>query len=56
MGLIFIAMGILAIIGGVGIVVWVQRSEEKLTTGVGCMAATLIFIGVLIILWALYWT
>ena len=56
MGLIFIAMGILAIIGGVGVVGWVQRSEEQLTTGVGCMAATLIGIGVLIILWTLYWT
>ncbi len=57
MGLIFIAMAIAAIVAGIAVIIWVRRSEdEHLTTGSGCMAIALIGGGVLMMLWALYWT
>ena len=56
MGLIFIAMAIAAIIGGIAVVVYSRRSEPGVTTGMGCFAIALIGGGVLMLLWALYWT
>jgi hypothetical protein len=57
MGLIFIAMAIAAIVAGIGVIVWVRRSdEEHLTTGSGCLAIALLGGGILMLLWALYWT
>ena len=56
MGLIFIAMGIAAIVGGVAVIAYSRRSEEGVTSGSGCFAAALLGGGVLMVLWALYWT
>ncbi|MEX1296529.1 MAG: hypothetical protein AB1Z67_10190 [Candidatus Limnocylindrales bacterium] len=56
MGLIFMAMAIAAIVGGVAVIVYARRSDEGVTTGSGCLAAALLGGGVLMVLWALYWT
>jgi len=56
MGLIFIAMAIASIIAGVGVIIWTRRSDEGFTAGSGCFAAALIGGGVLMMVWALYWS
>ena len=57
MGLIFIAMAIASIVAGIAVIIWVRRSEEEhLTAGSGCLAVALIGGGVLMMLWALYWS
>jgi drug/metabolite transporter superfamily protein YnfA len=56
MGLIFIAMAIAAIVGGIAIIIWIRRSEEAFTTGSGCLAISLLVGGGLMLAWALYWT
>ena len=56
MGLIFIAMAIAAIVGGIAVIVWTRRSGEGATAGSGCFAAALLGGGILMLLWYLYWT
>jgi drug/metabolite transporter superfamily protein YnfA len=57
MGLIFIAMAIASIVAGFAVIYWVRRSEEEhLTAGSGCLAIALIVGGVLMMVWALYWS
>ena len=57
MGLIFIALALASIVAGVGVIVWVRRSEdEQLTTGSGCLALALLGGGILMLAWALYWS
>ncbi len=56
MGLIFVAMAIAAIVAGVAVVVYARRSDRGLDAGSGCFAVALLGGGVLMLLWALYWT
>ena len=56
MGLIFIAMAIAAIVAGIAVIVYARRSDGGITTGSGCYGVALLGGGVLMLLWALYWT
>ena len=56
MGLIFIAMAIAAIVGGIAVIAWTRRADAGVTTGSGCFAAALLGGGILMLLWYLYWT
>jgi len=56
MGLIFIAMAIAAIVGGIATIVYTRRGEEHLTSGSGCLAIASLIGGGLMLAWALYWT
>jgi len=49
-------MAILAIIGGFGIILWARKTQEGYTGTMGCMAGVLFFTGILMLLWALYWS
>ncbi len=55
MALIFSGMAILAIIGGIGIVVWARKAEEGDRGKMGCLAAALFVTGILMLVWAWYW-
>jgi|GEM_PF-4651365 len=56
MGFIFLAMAVLSIIGGIGIIFWARKTEEGNRGTMGCLAAALLVTGALMIVWALYWT
>ena len=56
MGLIFIAMAIASIIGGIAVIVYTRRGDEHLTFGSGCLSIALLIGGALMLAWALYWT
>ncbi len=56
MGLIWIAMAIAAIVGGLAAIVWTRRSDAGFTAGSGCFAAALLGGGILMLLWYFYWT
>ena len=47
MGLIFFGMAILAILGGIGVVIWARKTPEGLTCSMIGMATVLLFTGIL---------
>jgi len=56
MGLIFIGMAILAIIGGFAVIFWASKTQQGYKGSMGCIAAALLFTGFLMLLWGWYWS
>lgn len=56
MGLIFLAIAILAIIGGFAVIFWARKGEPHNRGSMGCMAVALFVLGVSMLVWGLYWS